>query len=152
MVPARLADGSECEAGMALLRQIVMARAFPKVNSVQRINNEFVNKVFDSPKTLDRLCQASGGHVRNLFRLLYGCLEQDDPPITSKLVESIIAKERNKMVKTITDDEWDLIKKVQQDKRVRGEAEYQTLIKSQFVFEYEYQGNSWFDRNPILDD
>ncbi len=56
------------------------------------------------------------------------------------------------MVKTITDDEWDLIKKVQQDKRVRGEAEYQTLIKSQFVFEYEYQGNSWFDRNPILDD
>jgi hypothetical protein len=83
---------------------------------------------------------------------LYGCLEQDDPPITAKLVESIIAKERNKMIKTITDDELELIQKVRQDKRVRGEAEYQTLIKSQFVFEYEYQGNSWFDRNPILDD
>jgi hypothetical protein len=151
MVPARLQDGSECEAGMALLRQIVMARAFPKVNSVQRINSEFVNKVFDSPQTLDRLCQASGGHVRNLFRLMYGCLEQDDPPITSKLVESIISKERNKMVKTITEDEWELIAKVKQDKKVRGESEYQTLIKSQFVFEYEYQGISWFDVNPILD-
>jgi len=152
MVPARLQDGSECEAGMALLRQIVMARAFPNVNAVQRIGDEFVNKVFDKPQTLDRLCQASGGHVRNLFRLLYGCLEQDDPPITLSLVESIIAKERNKMFKTITDDELELIQKVRQDKRVRGESEYQTLIKSQFVFEYEYQGNSWFDRNPILDD
>ena len=137
---------------MSLLRQIVMARAFPNVNEVQRIGNEFVNKVFDTPQTLDRLCQASGGHVRNLFRLLYGCLEQDDPPITASLVESIIAKERNKMVKTITQDEWELIAKVKQDKRVRGELEYQTLIKSQFVFEYEYQNVSWFDINPILDD
>ena len=152
MVPARLQDGRECEAGMALLRQIVMARAFPNVNEVQRIGDEFVNKVFDTPQTLDRLCQASGGHVRNLFRLLYGCLEQDDPPITASLVESIIAKERNKMVKTITQDEWELIAKVKQDKRVRGELEYQTLIKSQFVFEYEYQNVSWFDINPILDD
>ena len=152
MVPARLQDGSKCEAGMALLRQIVMARAFPNVNEVQRIGDEFVNKVFDTPQTLDRLCQASGGHVRNLFRLLYGCLEQDDPPITASLVESIIAKERNKMVKTITQDEWELIAKVKQDKRVRGELEYQTLIKSQFVFEYEYQNVSWFDINPILDD
>ena len=119
---------------------------------MQRIGDEFVNKVFDTPQTLDRLCQASGGHVRNLFRLLYGCLEQDDPPITASLVESIIAKERNKMVKTITQDEWELIAKVKQDKRVRGELEYQTLIKSQFVFEYEYQNVSWFDINPILDD
>jgi len=152
MVPARLQDGRECEAGMALLRQIVMARAFPNINEVQRIGDEFVNKVFDTPQTLDRLCQASGGHVRNLFRLLYGCLEQDDPPIMASLVESIIAKERNKMVKTITQDEWELIAKVKQDKRVRGELEYQTLIKSQFVFEYEYRNVSWFDINPILDD
>ena len=151
MVPARLQDGSECEAGMALLRQIVMARAFPNVNPVQRIGVEYVKKVFDRPQTLDRLCQASGGHVRNLFRLLYGCLEQDDPPITASLIESIIAKERNKMFKTITNDELALIEKVKQDHRVRGELEYQTLIKSQFVFEYEYQGDSWFDVNPILD-
>jgi hypothetical protein len=68
------------------------------------------------------------------------------------LVESIIAKERNNKIKTITEDEWELIAKVKQDKKVRGESEYQTLIKSQFVFEYEYQGDSWFDVNPILDD
>ena len=152
MIPARLQDGSECLAGMSLLRQIVMARAFPNIDAMQRVGYEFINQVFDQSQTLDRLCQASGGHVRNLFRLLYGCLEQDDPPITSELVESIISKERNKMMRTIDIGELELIKKVQQDKRVRGESEYQTLIRSQFVFEYEYQNISWFDINPILID
>ncbi|CAN1208699.1 Orc1-like AAA ATPase domain-containing protein [Tumidithrix helvetica PCC 7403] len=151
MIPARLADGSECEEGMALLRQIVMARAFPTLSPLQRIEDVHVKAVFDSPQTLDRLCQVSGGHVRNLFRFLLGCLQQDDPPISASLLESIIANERNKMRKIITDDEWELIRKVHQDKRLSGEAQYQMLIKSQFVFEYEYQGNGWFDCNPILD-
>ncbi|MEE3716716.1 P-loop NTPase fold protein [Tumidithrix elongata RA019] len=151
MIPARLADGSECEEGMALLRQIVMARAFPTLSPLQRIEDVHVKAVFDSPQTLDRLCQVSGGHVRNLFRFLLGCLQQDDPPISASLLESIIANERNKMSKIVTDDEWELIRKVHQDKRLSGEAQYQMLIKSQFVFEYEYQGNGWFDCNPILD-
>lgn len=151
MVPARLKDGSECKDGMALLRQMVMARAFPKVSMVERIRDEFVSKVFDSPQTLDRLCQISGGHVRNLFRLLFGCLEQDDPPIELSSLERIIKNEQNKTIKKITNDEYELIEQVRLDKRVRGEAEYQTLIKSQFVFEYEYQGENWFDLNPMLD-
>jgi hypothetical protein len=152
MVPARLADGSECAEGMALLRQIVMARAFPNISPMQRVTDELIGKIFESPQTLDRLCQASGGHVRNLLRLLYSCLEQEDPPISLNLLESMIAKEGNDKIRTITADEWELIRKVGQDKRVRGEAEYQTLIKSQFVFEYEYQGKSWFDCNPVLID
>jgi len=77
-------------------------------------------------------------------------LQQDDPPITADLLEGIIAKERNDVTKTITDDEWKLINEVQQDKKVSGESEYQTLIKSRFVFEYEYQNEGWFDINPIL--
>jgi len=150
MVPAQLVDGNECAVGMALLRQIVMARAFPKVSSVQRISDEFVNKVFDSPKTLDRLCQVSGGHVRNLFRFLSACLEQDSPPITNELLENMIASERNSLVKKITHDEWTLIRKVHKEKQLSGESEYQTLIRSKFIFEYEYQNEGWFDVNPIL--
>ncbi|MBD2317622.1 ATP-binding protein [Phormidium tenue] len=150
MVPVLLKDGNVCDVGIALLRQIVMSRAFPTVNPVQRISSEYVSKVFDKAETLDRLCQVSGGHVRNLFRLLYACLQQDDPPITAELLEGIIAKERNDVTKTMTDDEWKLINEVQQDKKVSGESEYQTLIKSRFVFEYEYQNEGWFDINPIL--
>jgi hypothetical protein len=33
---------------------------------------------------------------------------------------------------------------------VRGEAGYQTLLRSMFVFEYRYREENWFDINPIL--
>ena len=35
-------------------------------------------------------------------------------------------------------------------KTVAGELEYQILLRSLFVFEYEYGGDRWFGINPIL--
>lgn len=77
MVRVKLRDGSECQEGMALLRQMVLARAFPNVDTDQRLG--LITQVFDSPETLDRLCRISGGHVRNLLGLLYSCLRAEDP-------------------------------------------------------------------------
>jgi hypothetical protein len=59
MVPVQLQDGSDCEAGIALLRQMVLARAFPDFDEQQRLNN--ITEIFDSFETLDRLCHVSGG-------------------------------------------------------------------------------------------
>jgi len=33
---------------------------------------------------------------------------------------------------------------------VRGEEEYQTLLRSMFVFEYQDEEGGWFSINPIL--
>jgi len=33
---------------------------------------------------------------------------------------------------------------------VRGESEYQTLLRSLFVFEYRDAKQTWFDLNPVL--
>jgi hypothetical protein len=79
MVPVQLREGSECKEGMALLQQMVLARAFPDVNPVHRV--DLIPEIFDSLDTLDRLCRASGGHVRNLLVLLSRCLQRDDPPL-----------------------------------------------------------------------
>ncbi len=68
MVPVRSQDGKEHQAGMALLRQMVLARAFPDLDEQQRL--DAIPLIFDSPDTLDRLCQISGGHVRDLLKLL----------------------------------------------------------------------------------
>lgn len=79
MVPVQLRDGSECKEGMALLRQMVLARAFPKVDKDQRLG--LITEVFDSSETLDLLCRISGGHVRNLLGLLYSCLQAKAPRV-----------------------------------------------------------------------
>jgi hypothetical protein len=149
MVPVQLRDGSDCEAGMALLRQMVLARAFPDLDEDQRLNK--ITEIFDSPETLDRLCSVSGGHVRDLLRLLNSWIKKGRQlPLSRATLEEVIRARRNEMTMPISDDEWELLRQVQQRKKVSGDRGYQTLIHSRLVFEYRDGGESWFDINPIL--
>ena len=149
MVPVHLRDGSECNAGMELLRQMILARAFPDLDEQERLNN--ITEIFDSPKTLDRLCWVSGGHVRDLLRLLNTwIMEEMELPLSGATLEAVIRARRNEMTMPISDDEWELLRQVRQRKKVSGDQGYQTLIRSRLVFEYRDSGESWFDINPIL--
>jgi nucleoside-triphosphatase THEP1 len=148
MVPVQLRQGDECKEGMALLQQMVLARAFPDANPVQRM--DLISEVFDSLETLERLCRVSGGHARNLLTLLSRCLERDDPPLSWDCIEGVIRQRRNELSLAITEDEWELLREVAQQKDLRGEEKYQTLVRDMFVFEYRDSEGSWFDINPIL--
>ena len=149
MVPVQLRDGSECDAGMELLRQMILARAFPDLDEQERLNN--ITEIFDTPKTLDRLCCVSGGHVRDLLRLLNTwIMEEMELPLSGATLEAVIRARRNEMTMPISDDEWELLRQVRQRKKVSGDQGYQTLIRSRLVFEYRDSGESWFDINPIL--
>jgi nucleoside-triphosphatase THEP1 len=148
MVPVQVRCGGECKEGMALLQQMVLARAFPDANMVERVN--LIPEVFDSPDTLERLCRVSGGHVRNLLGLLLRCIERDDPPLSRDCLEGVIRQRRNELTLAITEDEWELLREVAQQKSLRGEERYQKLVHDMFVFEYRDYEGSWFDINPIL--
>lgn len=150
MVPIQLRDGADCSEGLALLRQMVLTRAFPAADAAQQL--QLIPHVFDSSDTLERLCRVSGGHVRNLLMLLYRCLQRDDPPLSRNCLEAVIRQRRDELVNTIDNEEWELLRHVGQHKSVRGEDRYQTLIRSMFVFEYRDHNGSWFDINPILAD
>lgn len=136
-------DLSTCQSGMDALKQMILVRA-DKL--------EQLTELFDTEQTLERLCQASGGHVRNLLVIMHGCLKKDDPPVTMKLLEQVISQRRYDLSKPITPNEWELLRQVRQSKTVRGEDAYQTLLRSLFVFEYRDEEQSWFDINPILAD
>jgi len=148
MVPVQLRNGEQCVEGMALLRQMVLARAFPDAQPEERLG--YVTEVFDSLETLDRLCQISGGHVRNLLGMLFGCLREEDPPISRSVLERVIRRERDGLLLAIDDQEWQLLFQVVQEQRVKGDREYQTLLRSLFVFEYLDDQGSWFYLNPLL--
>ncbi|MEC4804980.1 MAG: AAA family ATPase [Jaaginema sp. PMC 1079.18] len=148
MVPVRDRQGRENPHGMALLRQLVLARAFPLVDAPQRL--DLIGQLFDSPETLDRLCQISGGHIRNLLGLLFNCLQNQDPPFSRQCVENAIKAYRDDIVLAIEDHEWQLIQQVVKQQAVKGEQEYQTLLRSMFVFEYRDEKGRWFGINPAL--
>ena len=148
MVPVQLRSGINHDQGMDLLRQLVLARAFPKLNPQERI--ALISHVFDSAETLDRLCRVSGGHVRNLLVLLYSCLQQEDPPFSRECLENVIQEYRDDLLSAITEQEWQLLFQVVQRQNVTGEEECQTLLRSMFVFEYRDQDGRWFGINPAL--
>ncbi|MGQ4646625.1 P-loop NTPase fold protein [Lyngbya aestuarii] len=148
MVPIQLRDGSDYQQGMALLRQLVLARAFPQVEAEKRLH--LIPEVFDHRETLDRICRISGGHVRNLLGLLYNCLQQEDPPFSRSCLESVIKGYRDDLALAVDESEWELLSQVVQQQSVRGDKEYQTLLRSMFVYEYRDSSGRWFGINPAL--
>ncbi|MEQ8974542.1 MAG: ATP-binding protein [Coleofasciculus sp. C1-SOL-03] len=119
MVSVRSRDGKDNQAGMALFRQLVLARAFPQIEPEARL--DLVTQVFDSPETLDRLCRMSGGHVRNLLGIIYTCLQEEDTPLSRNTIERAIRNYRDRLVSAITDDEWELLADVVKQQNVSGE-------------------------------
>lgn len=148
MVPVRLRDGQESPKGMALLKQLVLARAFPGVEPEARL--DLIPEVFDDPATLDRMCRVSGGHVRHLLGLLYNCLQQEDPPFSRSCLESVIKGYRDDLTLAVDEEEWELLLQVVQQQHVKGEKEYQVLLRSMFVYEYRDDLGRWFGVNPAL--
>ncbi len=149
MVPVLCRDGSENAEGMELLRQMVLARAFPELGPEQRL--EKITALFEDAQTLDRLCQVSGGHVRNILRMLNDSIKkQRGLPIARQTLEDVISAYRNERTLAVTDEEWELLRLVMDRKKVAGDDGYHTLIRSMFVYEYRDAAGSWFDINPIL--
>lgn len=149
MVTVKTREGTDHSEGMKLLKQMVLARAFPLQSEMTRLN--WVTEVFDSLESLERLCRISGGHVRNLLVLLYSCLQEDDPPIQRDCLERVICEYRDDLVAVIDNQEMQLLKQIlDQRDTVKGEEEYQILLRSMFLFEYRDSEGRWFDLNPAI--
>jgi hypothetical protein len=78
--------------------------------------------------------------------------EEEDLPISRGSVDNVVRNYRKEQLLAIDDHEWELLRRVVQTKKVTGDKGYQILIRSMFVYEYQYDQNSWFDVNALLKD
>jgi hypothetical protein len=149
MAPVHLRSGEDCPQGLKLLRQMVLARAFPDLDPEAQL--DLIAEIVDAPETLDRLCRVSGGHIRNLLGLLYRCLQSEDPPFPRNLVEQVIQERAAELSLALQAGDRELLREVARTKQVRGEKKYQRLLRNMFVFEYRLgRVGRWFDVNPML--
>ncbi|MFO5441705.1 MAG: P-loop NTPase fold protein [Dolichospermum sp.] len=148
MIPVRQRSGEINTEGLELMRQMVLARAFPHSSPAKRLN--LITQLFDNSDSLDRLCLISGGHVRDLLGLLFDCLREQDPPFDRNCVELVIRRQRDYRANSIDMNESELIFQVIQEQRVKGDIEYDLLLRSLFVFEYRDHQGVWFAINPVL--
>jgi tetratricopeptide (TPR) repeat protein len=148
IIPVLTRSGNISNKGMALMRQMVLARAFPDVDAQERL--DLITEVCDRPETLDRLCLISGGHLRDFLGLVFDCLREQDPPFSRDCVELVIQRNLHYRANAIDSQEWELIFQVVQQQKLTGDIEYQTLMRSLFVLEYRDEQGSWFAINPVL--
>lgn len=151
MVPVLKKDSSRNDKGMELMRQMVLARAFPETDPQERL--KYVNSIFDDTQAFEKICFLSGGHVRNMLRLITDCLKKNRKlPISSDTLETIKRKWQSEIKLAIDDDEWEMIKEISKTKTVKSDGSYQKLLRSLFVFGYEENDESWYDVNPLIKD
>jgi len=148
MVPVATRTGEPLPRGRSLLQKMVMARAFPGLKERDRWQQ--ISQVFDTPDTLMRLVGISGGHMRNLMRLLYGCLQKGDPPIRQESLESVIRDERDALMGLIDAQDWRLLFEAISEGDEQGNAAYNPLLRSLFLYEYRDEEGRWFGLNPVL--
>jgi len=154
MVAVKSHQGIDHEEGINLLRQLVLARAFPELKPQERFNR--LGEVFDTPEILERLCHISGGHVRQLLRLLNQAIATEmNLPISLPSVEKVIREEQNFLTLPLARNQWDLLQEVKQTQSVQrathdSDYSYDILMRSLLVFEYKDRENTWFDVNPIV--
>jgi hypothetical protein len=82
--------------------------------------------------------------------MLFGCLQQDDPPISQSVLKSVIRSARDTLIRGIDNDEWELLFKVVKEQSIKGDKEYQDLLRNLWVFEYVDLQGIWFALNPLL--
>lgn len=150
IVPVETRNGETFEPGINLLREIVLNKAFPELEAEEQLT--LIPEIFDSPKTLDRLCQVSGGYLRNLHGLLYSCIQEEDPPFQRNLLESLIKEYREDLIAAISEDEWGLLFQALEQTNVQENDPYQILCRSLFLFQYRDRQGCWYGINPVLKD
>ncbi len=149
MVGIRSRNGKISKGALVKLRNMILARAFPHLSYEYRLGR--VTEIFDSIRTLDYLCLISGGHIRNLLRLLNTSIHKEKRfPITYMSLESVIIDHLNERLLAILPNELDLLREIRKTKKVTKGDEYQALIRSMYVYEYRDSVGPWFDINPIL--
>ncbi len=148
MVPVTTRTGEPLARGRSLLQKMVMVRAFPALSESDRWQQ--IDQVFDSADTLMRLVGISGGHMRNLMRLLYGCLQKGDLPIQIETLESVIRDERDALLGLIDAQDWAHLFEAISEGDAQGSTAYNSLLRSLFLYEYRDSDGRWFGLNPVL--
>ncbi len=105
-----------------LLRQVVLTRISAPLNmenhpahhgssNGNKHSLEHLHHSFDHLETLDQLCLASQGNLPYLISLLYGCLQQQNPPIQQETLQQILQMDREMRLSTISQSDRQALQK-----------------------------------------
>jgi len=144
MVKVAEKDGEPCGKGLGLMCE-VLSRRFKIAGKAK--------DVFDSDDTFRRLCQMSGGHVRNLLIYFRSSLDYvDSLPITAQAVERGVRQHINAYSRSIPQENWELLAQLHlnPDKDIPQNDAHQGMLGDLSILEYMNGGEPWYAVNPVV--
>ncbi|HEV3470656.1 MAG TPA: hypothetical protein VG148_15135 [Pyrinomonadaceae bacterium] len=137
----RAKGGGDCVEGLARLREIIG----------QRID---IGTLF-GPEAVAHLCRASGGHPRDLMRLVRQSIEDTDegPPVTLAAVKRAESSLISDFSRMIPEDYYGLLVAVSQTNEIKRDGDHQKMLFSQSVLEYPKEADEtepWHDVHPAV--
>jgi hypothetical protein len=151
MIMVRTRDGEVDEAGLNKLKELIskrVAQFAPKAS--------LDTEIFDQSETIERLCLASGGHVREVMQLMQTALDwTDNLPIPADAVQRAITNARNNYRSAVDAQDWVKLAEVSASKRILNDDDYRNLLFSRCLLEYRYVDSKgeiqrWHDAHPLI--
>lgn len=100
-------------------------------------------------KSVDKLCLASGGHVRDLMHLMRYACDYSNKQISSLAVDKAIRALVREYDRLVKDADLPRLVQVHREKRLPSDAEFALLPYHLIVLEYQ-NGERWADLHPAV--
>ena len=129
-------DGKPYEEGRQELQDLIAKRVHRHASEAKLFPD-----VFESAAVLLRLCEMSGGHVRDLLRLVRTAFDYiDELPLTKEAVDLAITGTRDTYRRSVENEkEWKVLAQVSRDNILCGEAViYRKLLFSRCILQYAF--------------
>lgn len=151
MVMVQDQKGNRFPEGLAKLREAIDRRVKPHAPDWN-----LDNQIFDSPETLNRLCMACGGHIRELMQMMQESLNRTDQfPVTAKAVQRSITELRAVYQRTVEEPEWARLAQVVQRRDIPNDNDHRSLLQRRCILEYSWLDSegeicTWYDVHPLI--
>jgi hypothetical protein len=135
MIKLNERDGSPCNAGREALTALLLKR--------------IDHKLFDTDAEVARLVDSSGGHPRELLRLLKLCCEYADERIDAQTVERAVAQLASEYRRFLEPEDYQWLVRLDRDEMHDGNDERTRGLLLRLAL-LEYNDGSWRRSHPVV--
>ncbi|MEE8392383.1 MAG: hypothetical protein V3S14_16515 [Anaerolineae bacterium] len=136
MVKIAEESGEECAVGRESLYQVIARRMD-------------VEAIFESADLVQRLVELSGGHVRDLLRLVRYAFDYTDERVSAAHVERACQRLLNEYDRLVRDQDLPHLLQVHRQRRAPTDPEFSLLLFNLLVLEYR-NGKLWAALHPAV--
>ena len=136
MVKITEENGNECRDGRESLYQVVARRVG-------------VESIFENADLVRQLVEMSGGHVRDLLRLVRYAFDYTDERVEPAQVERACQSLINEYDRLVRDEDLPRLHQVHRERRAPTDTGFSLLLFNLLVLEYR-NGQSWADVHPAV--